>query len=267
MKGALQTIPVQAGKSEVVVQISSIATMGPTDNWLRNTFLDALSANEGLCAQKPDFKVIFPTPDEIRRSLDGYRSGGSIHTKIQSPQQAKQLQYLKPILHHWANDAPSGDGKSPVFLSRYMRMVILANRSALADDSCVIQEAGRKRAAPHIKTYIRYGAESIDWALMTSANLSKQAWGEAVGSSGELRISSYEIGVLVWPSLFGEGARMVGTFCSDVPGAQESGHGKPVVGLRVPYNLPLQRYGRNEIPWVATASYSEPDWMGQIWSG
>lgn len=128
-----------------------------------------------------------------------------------------------------------------------------------------IKEAGRKRAAPHIKTYIRYGEKSIDWALTTSANLSKQAWGEAVNAtSGEVRIASWEIGVLVWPSLFADNAKMVGTFQKDTPGA-DRGETTTVVGLRIPYNLPLQPYGANEKPWVATQSYHEPDWQGQMW--
>lgn len=127
-----------------------------------------------------------------------------------------------------------------------------------------IQEAGRKRAAPHIKTYIRHGEGSIDWALTTSANMSKQAWGEAVNRAGEVRIASWEIGVLVWPSLFAEKAKMVGTFQKDAP-AKDEEEDVPVVGLRIPYNLPLQKYGVNEKPWVATATHVEPDWKGERW--
>ncbi|KAK4462272.1 hypothetical protein QBC42DRAFT_268290 [Cladorrhinum samala] len=38
-----------------------------------------------------------------------------------------------------------------------------------------------------------------------------------------------------------------------------------VVSLRMPYNLPLQPYAQNDKPWVATATYTEPDWMGRVW--
>ncbi|MDA4132161.1 MAG: tyrosyl-DNA phosphodiesterase 1 [Thaumarchaeota archaeon] len=96
-------------KAEVVIQISSIATLGPKDTWLRQTLFKALgSSARNPSMQTCDFKVVFPTPDEIRRSLDGYNAGASVHTKIQSPQQQKQLEYLTPILHHWADDAPKG---------------------------------------------------------------------------------------------------------------------------------------------------------------
>jgi tyrosyl-DNA phosphodiesterase-1 len=250
VKEALRSVPVQDGASEIVVQISSIATLGPTTKWLRETFFSALSSRKGAIGQnpKPTFKVVFPTPDEIRRSLDGYAAGASIHTKIQSSQQAKQLQYLRPSFCHWANDAPNGPD---------------------LPEGTVVQDGGRQRAAPHIKTYIRYGEKSIDWALVTSANLSKQAWGEAANSSGEMRISSYEIGVLVWPALYDEKAVMVPTFRTDEPSADavDVEAGQSVVGVRIPYSLPLQPYGRTETPWVATTSYSEPDWMGQVWGG
>lgn len=273
-------------KPEIVIQISSIATLGPTDNWLKNTFFEALSGSQGpknlmpSSRSKPDFKVIFPTPDEIRKSLDGYASGGSIHTKIQSAQQAKQLQHLRPMFCHWANDSADGIG--------------------LDSSISPIREAGRKRAAPHIKTFIRYAnnqtKDRIDWALLTSANLSKQAWGDAQSknTAGEpqVRICSYEIGVLVWPELFADGdtekgkAVMVPTFLTDTPpttasvnGGEDGGkegndkeereereeESMVVVGLRMPYNLPLQRYGPQEVPWVATANHLAPDWMGQVW--
>lgn len=112
LKDALGQVPVQDGKCEVVVQVSSIATLGPTDAWLRRSLFDSLKVSRNKVQREPSFKVVFPTPDEIRRSLDGYESGASIHTKIQSVQQAKQLLYLKPMFCHWANDAERGQGKS-----------------------------------------------------------------------------------------------------------------------------------------------------------
>ncbi|KAG7128565.1 tyrosyl-DNA phosphodiesterase like protein [Verticillium longisporum] len=250
LKRALRCVPVQAGKSEVVVQISSIATLGGTDSWLQKCLFDSLSLSKGSSiSPRPAFRVVFLTADEIRRSLDGYASGGSIHTKIASPQQAKQLAYLKPIFCHWANDAPGG--------------------KEISKDTS-LQDAGRQRAAPHIKTYIRYGTQSIDWALLTSANLSKQAWGEAASAAQEVRIASWEAGVLVWPSLVAgtDEAIMVGTFKTDAPG-EEAPSGAPsstgnVVGLRMPYSLPLQLYGKDEIPWVASNEHTEPDWAGRV---
>ncbi|KAI1174652.1 tyrosyl-DNA phosphodiesterase [Nemania sp. FL0916] len=264
LRNVLKNVPVQAGHSDIAIQISSIATLGANDTWLQRTLFDSLTMSyfrpeEDAFSFKPrpDLKVIFPTPDEIRRSLDGYESGGSIHTKTQSAAQAKQLQYLRPLFHHWANDSARG--------------VLGSTSASRGGDPAASRDAGRKRAAPHIKTYIRYGEKSIDWALLTSANLSRQAWGDALNSAGEVRIASWEIGVLVWPELLAGDAeaRMVGTFKTDEPERDdEAGDGtSPVVGLRIPYDLPLQKYGNTEVPWVATIGYAEPDRMGRIWPG
>jgi MATE family multidrug resistance protein len=111
LRRCLQDVPVEPGESAIVVQISSIATLGAKDDWLQRTLFDSLATSLTLNANRPSFKVVFPTADEIRNSLDGYDSGKSIHTKIQSAQHIRQLQYLQPILHHWANDSKDGAGE------------------------------------------------------------------------------------------------------------------------------------------------------------
>lgn len=59
---------------------------------------------------------------------------------------------------------------------------------------------------PHIKTYTRVFAgpkrNRIAWYLLTSANLSRAAWGEYQKNRTQLHIKSYELGVLICPSLF-----------------------------------------------------------------
>lgn len=131
-----------------------------------------------------------------------------------------------------------------------------------------ILDAGRKRAAPHIKTYTRFTDKtmtSIDWMLLTSANLSKQAWGEGTNSAGEIRICSYELGVLVWPELIKDNASMVPTFKTDKP--QEPSTDKLLrIGIRMPYDLPLVPYSKDDEPWCATKSYNEADWKGQTYN-
>ena len=73
------------GDSEVVVQISSIATLGAKDDWLQKTLFQSLAKSANTSGQRPRFKIVFPTEDEIRESLGGYGSGGSIHMRVQSP--------------------------------------------------------------------------------------------------------------------------------------------------------------------------------------
>lgn len=112
LRRTLRSVPCSAdGEAEVVVQISSIATLGAKDDWLQRTLFDSLCRSSNAGTKRPSFRVVFPTADEIRKSLDGYSSGGSIHARIQSQQQAKQLQYLRPIFYHWANDSERGRGE------------------------------------------------------------------------------------------------------------------------------------------------------------
>lgn len=89
-----------------------------------------------------------------------------------------------------------------------------------------------------------------------------------MNSSGEVRIASWEIGVLVWPELLAESSVMVGTFQTDTPSkpqADVAGDSKSVIGLRMAYSMPLQKYGKGDVPWVATKDYSEPDLFGRTW--
>ncbi|RAK72341.1 tyrosyl-DNA phosphodiesterase 1 [Aspergillus fijiensis CBS 313.89] len=244
-------------RPHIVVQISSVASLGQTDKWLRDVLFASLAPKRE--AFKPRYSIVFPTPDEIRRSLNGYGSGGSIHMKLHSAAQQKQLQYMRPFLCRWAGDDDDDDDEQPAEPRR---------------------EAGRRRAAPHIKTYIRFSTEektTIDWAMVTSANLSTQAWGAAVNANGEVRICSWEIGVVVWPELLTREspdtdttapAKTVMTPChrTDTP-ATAADDAAVTVGFRMPYDLPLTPYHAEDIPWCATASHSEPDWLGQTWEG
>lgn len=227
-----------------------MATLGQTDKWLREVFFKALAPGS---TTSPKYSIIFPTPDEIRRSLDGYSSGGSIHMKTQSASQVKQLQYIRPYLCHW-------DGES----SRNSGII------DLSEDEPSQQNAGRGRAAPHIKTYIRFSdsetMDTIDWAMVTSANLSTQAWGAATNPKGEIRIQSFEIGVVVWPDLFADDSTderstaMIPCFRRDKPIITMGNLGgrniQTVVGLRMPYNIPLTPYSSSDEPWCLEKSLS-----------
>lgn len=277
-------------RPHVVSQVSSVATLGATPTWLSH-FQSVLShcsdtetagaeatpsssakgstfftkrETEPVRSSAPKFSVVFPTPKEIRMSLDGYTAGGSIHWKIQSAQQQKQLEYMHPLLCHWS--PPPKSFFTPL---------------SSADSSQ--REAHRGTAAPHIKTYIRFSSEeckTINWAMVTSANLSKQAWGDVVNKKDEIWIQSWETGVVVWPALYAESSSpvnehvvMVPAFGSDTPGSLEEQQNLPAkekitcVGFRMPYNLPLIPYTANEKPWCATLEYKEPDRHGRTWRG
>ena len=297
----------------IICQVSSIASL--SEKWIRDTLFAALAKTSTPAAistknsrttssnqARPRYSIIFPTPTEIRTCLDGYAAGASIHCKLQNTQQRKQFEIMKPHLCHWnaelSRSAATSNGTSP---------------------SPRMGKALRGPAAPHIKTFIRFSDspahKTIDWALLTSANLSTQAWGTAAQiGSGEVRVSSYELGVLVWPDLFLDGdtttsgeekdkskgkgrATMVPTFGSNTPsdaqirdvvtasttrtpGAnreeragehrnQEEAAAENeivVVGLRMPYDLPLTPYSPDDEVWSAKSSHTEPDRFGGVWN-
>lgn len=271
----------------IIAQVSSIATL--TEKWIDNFAevlitkkIQASSSFFGSKAKKPKLQVVFPTAEEVRQSIDGYASGASIHMKVQSTAQQKQIAIMKPMFCHWMGDAlqnREGGDKGRVLGSADTEETKLPKRVAL-----------RSTAAPHIKTYIRFPScerESIQWAMVTSANLSQQAWGALPDKEGGVRICSYELGVIVWPDLFreeeDEEVMMVPAFGKDTPDLdedielpQDNGKGKSqsvqkksktVVGFRMPYDLPLIPYGRDDLPWCATSSYSAPDAFGRGWGG
>lgn len=59
----------------------------------------------------------------------------------------------------------------------------------------------RTKNMPHIKTYCRISpsCEEMSWFLLTSANLSKAAWGVETKSNHSCYIRSHEAGVLFLP--------------------------------------------------------------------
>ncbi len=254
----------------VVCQISSIATLPTT--WL-DQFFPILAGQKPSAQMWDHISIIYPTPSNVAASLDGYASGGSIHTKAQSTAHLKQITNLRKSLCQWTQ------GPEEKF------------------------RAGRDQAAPHIKTYVSFSEKptsrnptpDIDWALLTSANLSTQAWGRLREKENEIIVQSFELGVFVWPELFDEGfdtgekecrtqdtkhegegkdkgesvkVRMVPVFGGDMPevsraNGEEGGEGREIiVGLRLPYDLPLTPYGDGDMPWSPHGTYNMPDRHG-----
>ena len=108
----------QDKNAHIVIQVSSVASVG--EKWLSTTLFPALAAikisskeishNSAVTSDKPRYSIVFPTADTIRKSVNGYGSGASIHMKTQSPAQAKQLSDIRPMLCHWAsNTMPASD--------------------------------------------------------------------------------------------------------------------------------------------------------------
>ncbi|KYM97378.1 putative tyrosyl-DNA phosphodiesterase [Cyphomyrmex costatus] len=102
------------------------------------------------------------------------------------------------------------------------------------------KRTGRDRAMPHIKCYTRISPDSknIPWFLLTSANLSKSAWGTIYQHS--YSIGNYEAGVIFIPKCI--------TGTTTFPIGDEEDSAVPV--FPIPYDLPLCPYESSDHPFV-----------------
>lgn len=101
---------------------------------------------------------------------------------------------------------------------------------------------------PHIKTYTRTyqdknGKTHIAWHLLSSANLSRAAWGEYQKNKTQIYIKSFELGVFFCPSLWDNNEENVDLVpFNDLDSVQEedsSGTEVTQIKVRLPYDLPL----------------------------
>ncbi|XP_064551419.1 probable tyrosyl-DNA phosphodiesterase [Drosophila montana] len=194
----------------VVCQSSSIGSLGPNvQAWIQQDFVNNLrkdSTPVGRLRQLPPFKMIYPSFGNVSRSHDGMLGGGCLpygkNTNDKQP-------WLKAHLQQWK----SGDRH-------------------------------RSQAMPHIKSYTRFNLEEqcVYWFVLTSANLSKAAWGSFNKNSNIqpcLRIANYEAGVLFLPRFVtGEETFPLGNARDSVP------------AFPLPYDVPLTPYGPDDTPFL-----------------
>ncbi|KAF5093921.1 hypothetical protein D0Z00_003792 [Geotrichum galactomycetum] len=236
----------------IVANVSAISSLGPTNDYLINQVFRALNGCTANREPPIATKIIFPTVQDVMDSLNGFDSGIAIHYRQSEFYMKAQTRYLKNYLHAWA-----------------------------------AERAGRARAAPHIKTYLRVDStwSHIKWFLLTSANLSKQAWG-IESKAGVYEVQSFELGVLLHPGLFSESndascVDLVPVWKNDDFETQESRNSGPAqtdatsgattirqvrIPIRMPYDLPPEPYvaGRDRA-WDSGVSYEKEDWRGGTW--
>ncbi|XP_052009714.1 tyrosyl-DNA phosphodiesterase 1 isoform X2 [Xyrauchen texanus] len=186
----------------VIGQFSSIGSMGlDKTKWLAAEFQQTLTtlgkSGKSFARTETKMLLVYPSVEDVRTSLEGFPAGGSLPYSIQTAQ--KQL-WLHSYFHGWHADV-----------------------------------SGRSNAMPHIKTYMRVSPDytQLAWFLVTSANLSKAAWGALEKNNTQIMVRSYELGVLYLPSAFN-----MTTFPVEkvFPASSSS------VGFPVPFDLPPQHY-------------------------
>nr|XP_045011142.1 tyrosyl-DNA phosphodiesterase 1 [Jaculus jaculus]XP_045011143.1 tyrosyl-DNA phosphodiesterase 1 [Jaculus jaculus]XP_045011144.1 tyrosyl-DNA phosphodiesterase 1 [Jaculus jaculus]XP_045011145.1 tyrosyl-DNA phosphodiesterase 1 [Jaculus jaculus] len=218
----------QAEGWPIVGQFSSIGSLGADESkWLCSEFKGSLlgQGEEGKTPGKTaaPLHLIYPSVENVRTSLEGYPAGGSLPYGIQT---AEKQTWLHSYFHKWSAET-----------------------------------SGRSNAMPHIKTYMRPSPDfsKIAWFLVTSANLSKAAWGALEKNGTQLMIRSYELGVLFLPSAFG----------LDIFKVKQkffSGSQGPTASFPVPYDLPPELYGNKDRPWIWNIPYVRaPDTHGNMW--
>ncbi|XP_072895465.1 tyrosyl-DNA phosphodiesterase 1 [Hemitrygon akajei] len=216
----------------LIGQFSSIGSLGGDGTkWLCSEFKQSLATlgpdQKCLSSLKPSpLHLVYPTVENVRTSLEGYPGGGSLPYAIDT---AQKQPWLTSFLCQWSAEV-----------------------------------TGRSRALPHIKTYMRVSPdfEELAWFLVTSANLSKAAWGMLEKNGIQLMIRSYELGVLYLPEAFG-----IGTGRFLVQRGQPPDCKPPEMLFPVPYDLPPQHYGNRDRPWIWNIPYLHaPDTNGNVWA-
>ncbi|KAH8263036.1 hypothetical protein KR044_003546 [Drosophila immigrans] len=194
----------------VVCQSSSIGSLGVNvQAWIQQDFVNNLrkdSTPVGRLRQMPAFKMIYPSFGNVSRSHDGMLGGGCLpygkNTNDKQP-------WLKQHLQQWKSS-----------------------------------DRHRSQAMPHIKSYTRFNLEEqcVYWFVLSSANLSKAAWGSFNKNSNIqpcLRIANYEAGVLFLPRFVsGEDTFPLGNARDGVP------------AFPLPYDVPLTPYGPDDTPFL-----------------
>ncbi|GFH47147.1 hypothetical protein CTEN210_03622 [Chaetoceros tenuissimus] len=213
---------------QIICQFSSIGALSL--KWMKD-FLSSLSVTRGRRISddlQGVVKLVYPTVDEIKDSIEGYIGGCSV------PGTKKNLSkpFLKNLFCKWSSRDKSNIHKG--------------------------------KNVPHIKTFYQLSADStsMEWFMLGSHNLSKAAWGERINNHyGEsLRINSWELSVFVAPSLL-DGASLIP--CNNKMG--NNGDNIPMIhNIPLPYNIDPKRYGENDEPWAVDVQYQVEDNYGRV---
>lgn len=194
--------------------------------------------------------IIWPTLKEVLQASGSILSGYALHYRNTRWRNYRGNEYqdkqLRKYFFKWSSVAASQQSK-----------------------------AGRSHLMPHCKTYCvtEDNLYTIKWFLMTSANMSTQAWGRpevsanyfkaykyTLGERLKFNIASYEAGILVNPKTLKtrsidaeKEVVLVPTLGQDtVPKerVEQSPNDKQLLyPVRIPYDIPLQKY-TDEQPWT-----------------
>lgn len=197
----------------IILQASSIGSLGSSaPAYLTGEIAASFkkdSAPVGI-RRVPNVKFIYPSLNNVLSSHDGMAGGGCL--PYNGSTHEKQ---------HWLNE--------------YLYQWKSTSRN-------------RNLAMPHIKSYCRYSDRGLYWFILTSANLSRSAWGtlsknkQSLNTS--LRINSYEAGVVFFPRI------ILGKNRDRFPlNASQQKDDAPI--FKLPYDIPLTPFGKLDVPYTS----------------
>ncbi|KAM3955536.1 tyrosyl-DNA phosphodiesterase glaikit [Aphomia sociella] len=198
--------PADNARWPLIAQASSIGSYGKEPKlWLTGDFLHQFTKikNQAQMLSSPaPLKLVYPSLENVQASLDGLLGGGCLPYAASA--HAKQP-WLNSFLYQWRATS-----------------------------------SGRNRAMPHLKSYTRVSPDHkmAAYYLLTSANVSKAAWGSINKGNSALRIMSYEAGVLFLPRF---------VINEDLFPLREGGKNR----LIIPYDIPPMKYTSDMSPWVS----------------
>ncbi|CAK1587887.1 unnamed protein product [Parnassius mnemosyne] len=197
--------PHENSKWPLIAQASSLGSYGKEPKlWLTGDFLHnftKIKDQPQMLSTPAELKLIYPSLENVKQSHDGLLGGGCLPYAADA--HAKQP---------WLND----------FLFQWRAT-----------------STHRNKAMPHIKTYTRISPNNkmAAFFLLTSANVSKAAWGSLNKGNKALRVMSYEAGVLFLPKFI---------INEDLFPLEENAKNR----LILPYDVPPVRYTSDMSPWV-----------------
>lgn len=205
-------------KSQIIIQCSSMPHS--PEKWFKEqvcrTMAEFKNRRSALSIKAPHVCVIYPTITTATNSFTGRDMSGDF-LRFEKASYDKNHAWFDPYLYDWKSE-----------------------------------HAGRQFLMPHIKTYTRTyqdknGKTRIAWHLLSSANLSRAAWGEYQKNKTQIYIKSFELGVFFCPSLWDNNEENIDLIpFNDLDSAQEDSSGTEVtqIKVRLPYDLPLVHHSQ-----------------------
>ncbi|XP_013147990.1 PREDICTED: probable tyrosyl-DNA phosphodiesterase [Papilio polytes] len=193
-------------KWPLIAQASSLGSYGKEPKlWLTGDFLHhftKIKDQPQMMTAAAELKLIYPSLQNVRQSHDDLLGGGCL--PYAAAVHAKQP-WLNDYLYQWQ-----------------------------------AKSIHRNKAMPHIKSYTRVSPDNkmAAYFLLTSANVSKAAWGSLNKGNRALRIMSYEAGVLFLPKFI---------INEDLFPLDRNATNR----LMLPYDIPPVKYTSDMSAWVS----------------